>query len=48
MQGPYTQAYLPMADLDLDFHHYFFANGYHRQLDLGRAVATTTYSVPSA
>src|SRR5687768_167884 len=44
MQGPYTQAYMPMADLHLVFEHGDVRGQYQRALDIGSAVATTVYS----
>jgi len=45
MQGPFTQTYLPMADLYLQFGHGNFASGYQRELDLENAVATTRFKI---
>ncbi len=46
MQGPYTERYLPMADLLLDF---VYRGGemsdYKRELDLENAIATTSYKI---
>lgn len=42
MQGPWSQAYEPMGDLFLDFLNSEVSE-YHRELDLERAVATTSY-----
>jgi len=44
LQGPYTQAYMPMADLRLNFVDAGRAKNYYRDLDLDTAVATTTFS----
>lgn len=43
MQGPFTQAYMPMGDLRFDFGSTAKADDYHRVLDLDRAIATTRY-----
>ncbi|MEY3896043.1 MAG: hypothetical protein RLZZ214_1563 [Verrucomicrobiota bacterium] len=45
MQGPYTEAYLPLADLRLAFPKSEPAGitEYHRTLDLDRAAVTVTY-----
>jgi alpha-L-fucosidase 2 len=48
MQGNYTQAYQPLADLRLTFPNTAGATGYERTLDLDRAVATTRYTVGGA
>ncbi|MCJ7548525.1 MAG: glycoside hydrolase family 95 protein, partial [Anaerolineae bacterium] len=45
MQGPFTQPYLTLGDLVLDFHTEGEVTDYERSLDLTRAVATVTYSV---
>lgn len=45
MQGPYTQSYLPMADLRLDFAHAEAPSAYRRTLDLRTALTTTTYTI---
>jgi alpha-L-fucosidase 2 len=43
-QGPYTEAYLPLADLRLAFDHEpGTASGYVRALDLDTATATVSY-----
>jgi alpha-L-fucosidase 2 len=44
MQGPWSQAYLPMADLHLAFEH-DHADSYRRTLDLSSALASVTYRV---
>lgn len=48
MQGPYTQAYMPLGDLHLDFDSAPNATSpvqdYSRALDLRRAVVTTRYT----
>ena len=43
MQGPYNQSYQPLGDLLLDFDVPGKVEGYRRELDLDRAVATTTF-----
>lgn len=48
MQGNYTQAYLPLGDLRLDFGNVESATDYRRNLDLDRAVATVHYRVGDA
>lgn len=51
MQGTYTQAYQPLADLRLRFWgeaNPANATGYTRTLDLDRAVATVRYTVGNA
>ncbi len=45
MQGPYTQSYVPLGDLDIEFDLPSGpVTGYHRELPLGDAVATTEFS----
>lgn len=48
MQGPYTQSYLPLGDLRLDFGGPGAAAEYQRSLDLDRAVAVTRYRAGEA
>jgi alpha-L-fucosidase 2 len=48
MQGPYNQSYLPLGDLLVDFDVAGDVEGYRRELDLGRAVATTTFRAGGA
>ncbi len=46
MQGLFTQAYLPLGDIMI--HQNFTGNvpkAYHRELDLERAIATTSFSI---
>ena len=43
--GPYTQSFLPLADLFLSFTHGDVRGGYRRQLDLRTAVATLRYRI---
>lgn len=45
MMGPYTQSYLPLGDLTIQFHHGGTAAGYERRLELNDAVATTCYTI---
>ena len=45
MMGPYTQSYLPLADLFVTFEHGNVAADYRRWLDLRTAVVTTRYRV---
>ena len=47
MMGPYTQSFLPMADLDIVFEHGDVARDYERELDLQTAVAQVRYRVGS-
>src|SRR5688572_8634793 len=43
MQGLYTEAYMPLADLELSFWGIDHATGYERSLDLDRAVSTVRF-----
>lgn len=46
MQGPYTQSYLPMGDIELRFDHADSSvAAYHRELDLREAVVRTSYEI---
>ncbi|WP_217596828.1 glycoside hydrolase N-terminal domain-containing protein [Cohnella sp. GbtcB17] len=45
MMGPYTQSYLPLGELRLQFEHGDLAHEYSRSLNLEEAVATTEYRV---
>jgi alpha-L-fucosidase 2 len=46
MQGPYTQSFLPLGDLVLEFEHGDIAQGgYRRQLDLQTALAGVRYRI---
>lgn len=45
MMGRDVEPYLPLGDLILTFDHGDAGRNYHRQLDLGTAVTTTTYQV---
>ena len=48
MQGPYNQSYQPLGDLLLDFDVPGQVEGYRRELDLDRAVATSTFRAGGA
>lgn len=43
MQGEFTQSYMPLGQLILEFAGEGEFSGYHRELDLSTAVATSTY-----
>jgi alpha-L-fucosidase 2 len=43
LQGPFTQSYLPLADLELAFAEHARASDYSRELDLDSAVATARF-----
>lgn len=43
--GPYTQSYLPMGDLHLQFEHGNIFNGYKRSLDLGKGISYVAYHI---
>ncbi len=45
MQGPYTEAYQPLADLFLNFTHSADTEHYQRTLDLSNAISTVEYKV---
>ncbi|MCL2828770.1 MAG: glycoside hydrolase family 95 protein [Oscillospiraceae bacterium] len=45
MMGPYTQAYMPLGDLRLEFDHGSGAEDYRRELDLREAICRTAYTV---
>ncbi|OME85225.1 alpha-L-fucosidase [Paenibacillus sp. FSL A5-0031] len=45
MLGPYTQSYLPLGDLILDFYHGDLATEYKRSLDLATAIARVEFKV---
>ncbi|MFW5685677.1 MAG: glycosyl hydrolase family 95 catalytic domain-containing protein, partial [Spirochaetota bacterium] len=47
MLGPYTESYLPLADLLLRFHHGGIADEYSRELDISRGLAGSSYRVGS-
>lgn len=44
MQGPFTQPYLTLGDLYLNFDHEGEVSAYERDLDLDRAVASVRYT----
>lgn len=44
-QGPFTQSYLPLGDLCLQFHHGEEVTGYSRDLNLETAAASVRYRV---
>ena len=49
MQGPYTQSFLPLGDLVLEFEHGDIApGGYRRQLDLHRGARRPRHAARSA
>ncbi len=48
MQGPYNQSYQPLGDLLLDFDVPGPVEGYRRELDLDRAIATSTFRAGGA
>ena len=43
MQGPYTESYMPMADLSIVYNNIHDSSDYKRILNLDSAVATTTF-----
>ncbi|MEP6682204.1 MAG: glycoside hydrolase family 95 protein [Parafilimonas sp.] len=43
MQGPYTESYMPMADLFIHYHDINDSLNYKRALNLDSAIATTTF-----
>ncbi len=43
LQGPYSQSYMPFGTLEIDFGHSGASTEYYRELDLGKAMAITTY-----
>jgi alpha-L-fucosidase 2 len=48
MQGPFAEAYQPLADLHLSMDHSAEATAYRRELDLDRAVAQVSYRIGEA
>lgn len=48
MMGPYTQSYLPLADLWLQFYHGDVARSYQRSLDLATGIARVEYHIGNA
>ncbi len=47
MQGKFSQSFLPLGDLHIDFHHNEKAVEYYRDLDIRNAIATTRYRIGS-
>ncbi|MFD1955543.1 glycoside hydrolase N-terminal domain-containing protein [Paenibacillus thailandensis] len=45
MMGLYTQSYMPLGDLEINFEHGDLAWNYRRELHLDEAVSTVTYTV---
>jgi len=45
MMGPYNQSYLPLGDIYIKARNAGVPRDYHRELDIGRAVATTRYRI---
>lgn len=45
MFGPYTQAYMPLGDLKIQYFHGGIAHSYQRSLDIQHALSTVTYSI---
>lgn len=43
LQGPYSQSYMPLGTLEINFGHSGASTDYYRELDLGKAMAKTTY-----
>jgi alpha-L-fucosidase 2 len=43
MQGPYTESYMPMADLSIVYNNIHDSSDYKRMLNLDSAVVTTTF-----
>ncbi|MBL8994077.1 MAG: glycoside hydrolase family 95 protein, partial [Spirochaetia bacterium] len=48
MQGPYTEAYMPMADLRIEFPGQQNISSYKRELDLRNAVSKVSYECGGA
>ena len=48
MQGPYNQSYQPLGDLLIDFDVPGPVEGYRRELDLDRAITTSTFRAGGA
>ncbi|ASV29880.1 glycoside hydrolase family 95 protein [Maribacter cobaltidurans] len=44
LQGPYSQSYMPLGTLEIDFGHSGESTEYYRELNLGKAMAKTTYT----
>ena len=45
MMGPYTQTYLPLGDLRLNFYHGNRTEAYRRELDLSEGIASVRYRI---
>ncbi len=45
MQGKFSQSFLPLGDLYIDFQHEEGAEEYYRDLDIRNAIATTRYRI---
>ncbi|WP_321374446.1 glycoside hydrolase family 95 protein [uncultured Draconibacterium sp.] len=45
LMGSYSQSYAPLGTLFLDFQHDANVTNYHRELDIDKAVSTTSYTV---
>lgn len=45
LMGKYSQSYAPLGTLFLDFQHSGNVENYHRELDINKAVSTTSYVV---
>jgi alpha-L-fucosidase 2 len=48
MQGPFNQSYQPLGDLHMDFDVPGEVESYRRELDLDRAISTTTFRAGGA
>jgi alpha-L-fucosidase 2 len=48
MQGPFAEAYQPLADLHLSMDHAAEVTDYRRELDLDTAIARTSYRIGEA
>ncbi|MBB6733266.1 glycosyl hydrolase family 95 catalytic domain-containing protein [Cohnella zeiphila] len=48
MMGPYTQTYMPLGDLWLNFYHGNRTEAYRRELDLAEGIARVSYRIGSA
>ncbi|MFC2111705.1 glycoside hydrolase N-terminal domain-containing protein [Bacteroidota bacterium] len=45
MQGPFTQSYQPLTDLQLSMNHNGEVSGYRRDLNISNAIASVKYTV---
>nr|WP_319999752.1 glycoside hydrolase family 95 protein [uncultured Draconibacterium sp.] len=45
LMGKYSQSYAPLGTLFLDFQHNGNVEDYHRELDINKAISTTSYKV---